>query len=94
MIYCNQCGERHEDCKCPEAQITVSTERRVTAESGSPSSDWVGAQPCAADTCPKCGGIDWYQVGNLRCCFACAEGFIVGSGKAPTVRVIDSPGQD
>ena len=38
--------------------------------------DWVAAQPCAAERCPKCGGRDWYQVGNLRCCFRCAEGFI------------------
>ena len=48
------------------------------------SGDWLGDQPRAADTCPKCGGLDWYQVGNLRCCFRCAEGFIVGSGKSPS----------
>jgi len=31
----------------------------------------------ARDLCPKCKGTHWYQLGNLRCCFNCAEGFIV-----------------
>jgi len=44
----------------------------------------VCGQPPPADRCPKCGGLDWYQVGNLRCCFACAEGFIVASGEPHT----------
>ncbi len=25
------------------------------------------------------GGLDWYQAGDVRCCFRCAEGFIVPS---------------
>lgn len=32
------------------------------------------------DTCPKCGGLDWYQFGNVRCCMSgCAEAFVVAA---------------
>lgn len=41
----------------------------------------------ARDLCPKCKGTHWYQLGNLRCCFNCAEGFIV----KPTVAQESDP---
>jgi hypothetical protein len=87
MCICRQCGSLHGSVEPKEAPYCPSCEPELCdAEEAKKL-----AQEGPVETCPKCKGVDWYQVGNVRCCHHCAEGFILQQEPAATGELDECP---